>query len=129
MYFTDQTILYYHDRYAWASTAHSNLYVQTLHYGYGVFEGIRSYNTASGAKIFKGREHYERLINSCNLLGIPFEYSVEQMLEISYEVLNRNGFSDAYLRPLVMCDPNMTLINGTPSRLVIARLELGRLSR
>ena len=125
MYFNDQTILYYHDRYAWASSAHSNLYMQTLHYGFGVFEGIRSYQTANGAQIFKGREHYERLQNSCRLLGIPFEYSVEEMMEISYEVLRRNGFTDAYIRPLVICEPNMTLINGTPSKLVIAAWNWG----
>lgn len=125
MYFNEQTVLFYHDRYAWASSAHSNLYMQTLHYGFGVFEGIRSYATEGGARIFKGREHYERLQNSCRMLGIPFEVSVEEMLEISYEVLHRNGFSDAYLRPLVMCEPNMTLINGTPSRLVIAAWNWG----
>lgn len=125
MYFNEQTILFYHDRYAWASSAHSNLYMQTLHYGFGVFEGIRSYKTEAGARIFKGQEHYERLQNSCRMLGIPFEVSVEEMLEISYEVLRRNGFGDAYLRPLVMCEPNMTLVNGTPSRLVIAAWNWG----
>ncbi len=125
MYFNEQTILFYHDRYAWATSAHTNLYMQTLHYGYGVFEGIRSYETAEGTRIFKGREHFERLQNSCRLLGIPFEVSVEEMMAHSFEVLRRNGFSDAYIRPLVICEPNMTLINGSPSRLLICAWKWG----
>ena len=59
------------------------------------------------------------------MLGIPFDYSVEELTEISYKVLAANGFQDAYLRPLVICDPSMTLINNQPSRLLIAAWEWG----
>jgi branched-chain amino acid aminotransferase len=52
-YFKDDTILYYDGQYLKATEAHTNLYMQTLHYGYGVFEGIRSYDTASRAANFK----------------------------------------------------------------------------
>ncbi len=124
-YFNENTMLFYDGQMMRATEAHTNLYGQTLHYGYGVFEGIRSYDTDHGPRIFKAREHYERLIHSCHLLGIPFEYSVEEMTEISYKVLESNGFSDAYIRPLVVCDPSMTLINGQPTRLMIAAWEWG----
>ena len=124
-YFNENTILFYDGQMMRATEAHTNLYGQTLHYGYGAFEGIRSYDTDHGPRIFKAREHYERLIRSCELLGIPFAYSVEEMTQISYKVLERNGFSDAYLRPLVICDPSMTLINGQSTRLVIAAWEWG----
>jgi len=124
-YFNENTILFYDGQMMRATEAHTNLYGQTLHYGYGVFEGIRSYDTDHGPRIFKAREHYERLICSCELLGIPFAYSVEEMTQISYNVLESNGFSDAYLRPLVICDPSMTLINGQSTRLVIAAWEWG----
>ncbi len=124
-YFNENTILFYDGQMMPATEAHTNLYGQTLHYGYGAFEGIRSYNTDHGPRIFKAREHYERLIRSCELLGIPFAYSVEEMTQISYNVLKSNGFSDAYLRPLVLCDPSMTLINGQSTRLVIAAWEWG----
>jgi len=124
-YFNENTILFYDGQMMRATEAHTNLYGQTLHYGYGVFEGIRSYDTDHGPRIFKAREHYERLIHSCALLGIPFAYSVEEMTQISYKVLESNGFSDAYLRPLVICDPSMTLINGQSTRLVIAAWEWG----
>lgn len=126
MYFNAQTIIYFDGNYAWATDAHTNLYSQTLHYGYGVFEGIRSYRSDQGeTQIFKAEEHYERLKNSCALLGIPFDYSVEHLIEISYNVLTRNGLQDAYLRPLVFCSPNMALVNGQPSRLVIAAWSWG----
>ncbi len=124
-YFNENTILFYDGQMMRATEAHTNLYGQTLHYGYGVFEGIRSYDTDHGPRIFKAREHYERLIHSCALLGIPFAYSVEEMTQISYKVLESNGFSDAYLRPLVICDPSMTLVNGQSTRLVIAAWEWG----
>ena len=124
-YFHENTILYFDGQMLKATEAHTNLYGQTLHYGYGVFEGIRSYKTENGARIFKAREHYERLIHSCQLLGIPLEYTVEEMTKISYKVLEANDFSDAYLRPLVICDPSMTLINGQPSKLLIAAWEWG----
>ena len=124
-YYNENTILFYDGQMMRATEAHTNLYGQTLHYGYGVFEGIRSYDTDHGPRIFKAREHYERLIHSCHLLGIPFSYSVEEMTQISYKVLESNGFADAYLRPLVICDPSMTLVNGQSTRLIIAAWEWG----
>jgi branched-chain amino acid aminotransferase len=124
-YFNENTILFYDGQMMRATEAHTNLYGQTLHYGYGVFEGIRSYDTDHGPRIFKAREHYERLIHSCHLLGIPFSYSVDEMTQISYKVLESNGFADAYLRPLVICDPSMTLVNGQSTRLIIAAWEWG----
>lgn len=119
-YFNEDTVLYYDGEYVKATEAHTNLYGQTLHYGYGVFEGIRSYDTPAGPRIFKAKAHYDRLIESCRLLGIPFEYSVKELTDISYKVLEMNALKNAYIRPLVICDPSMTLINGQPSRLIIA---------
>lgn len=124
-YFTEHTTVFYDGHYLRATDAHTNLYAQTLHYGYGVFEGIRSYATDAGPRIFKATEHYERLIRSCELLGIPFDYTVEELTKISYKVLEVNDFEDAYLRPLVICDPNMTLINGQSSRLLVAAWQWG----
>jgi len=118
-YYNNETILYYNGSFQNATNAHTNLYSQTLHYGYGVFEGIRAYETANGTKIFKAKEHYERLIASARMMSIPFEYTVEQMTEITYEVLKRNNFKDAYIRPIVVCSPNMSLSQGLSSSLAI----------
>ena len=123
MYYTENTVLYFNGRMQKATEAHVDLYVQTLHYGYGVFDGIRSYKTAAGPRIFKAKEHYERLVNSCKLMHIPFNYTVEQMTDLTYDVLDRNGFEEAYIRPLVVCSPNMSLTNGLKSFLAIAAWE------
>ncbi|HYE54573.1 MAG TPA: branched-chain-amino-acid transaminase, partial [Chitinophagaceae bacterium] len=106
-----------------ATEAHSNLYMQTLHYGYGVFEGIRSYQTANGPRMFKPKEHYERLIRSCELMHIPFNEPVDKMIDLTYEVLELNNFTEAYIRPIVLCSPNMSLTSGQRSFLVIAAWE------
>jgi branched-chain amino acid aminotransferase len=58
-YFNENTVLFFDGKMMKATDAHTSLYMQTLHYGYGVFEGIRSYGTENGPRIFKAREHYE----------------------------------------------------------------------
>lgn len=123
MYYNDSTLVYYDGNFVKATEAQGNVYDQTLHYGYGVFEGIRSYNTGNGTRIFKPVEHFARLRASAEAIGVPLEYSIEQMTDISYEVLQRNGLQDAYLRPLVTCAPNMSLTRGKSSKLLIAAWE------
>ncbi|RZJ27828.1 MAG: branched-chain amino acid aminotransferase, partial [Chryseobacterium sp.] len=59
MYYNDDTIIYVDGEFVKATDSKANLFSQTLHYGYGVFEGIRSYNTANGTKIFKAAAHYD----------------------------------------------------------------------
>lgn len=125
MYYNENTIVYYNGEYVKATEAKGNVYDQSLHYGYAVFEGIRSYNTQKGTKIFKAKEHYDRLQFSCESIGIPFPYTSEQLTEISYEVLRRNNFTDAYIRPLVTCPPNMQLTKGKEAQLLVAAWEWG----
>jgi branched-chain amino acid aminotransferase len=108
-YYNDETILFTDGNFVKASEAKIDLFGQTLHYGYGVFEGIRSYETVNGIKVFKPRTHFERLQRSCDLMGIPFTYSVEELIQLTYQVLEKNNLSNAYIRPLVFCGPNMEL--------------------
>jgi len=109
MYYNENTILYLDGKFVKAIDATTDLFSQTLHYGYGAFEGIRAYQTIHGVKVFKAHEHFERLIKSCSLLGIPFNHTAEELTQISYLVLEKNNLKDAYIRPLVYCAPNMTL--------------------
>jgi branched-chain amino acid aminotransferase len=125
MYYSENTIIYNNGQFLKATEAKTDLYGQTLHYGYGVFEGIRAYKTANGTKIFKAKEHYERLKRSAQLIHIPFEYSVKELEAISYEVLEKNNLSDAYLRPLVYCDPNMSLNKPAKVNLMICAWQWG----
>lgn len=109
MYFTKDTVLYLNGKFIKAVDAHIDPYSQTLHYGYGAFEGIRSYQTQNGVKLFKAQEHFERLKNSCALVGIPFTYKTDDLIQAAYQLLQKNNLTDAYVRPLVYCGPNMRL--------------------
>jgi branched-chain amino acid aminotransferase len=119
MYYDKNTIIYFNGEFVRATEAKIDLYSQSLHYGYAVFEGIRSYPVTEGTRIFKAKEHYDRLLHSAELMKMPFYYSTQQLIELSYEVLKQNNFSDAYLRPLVFCSANMGLTKGKQSFLAI----------
>jgi branched-chain amino acid aminotransferase len=67
-----------------------------LHYGSGVFEGIRAYE----GKVFKAKEHFERFLKSGELISLDIPYTVEEMIEATYEVMKKNNLSDCYIRPL-----------------------------
>ncbi len=79
--------------------ARVSLLAHGLHYGTGVFEGIRSYATANGPRIFALGAHLERLRRGAELLGLTVD--VESLAWVCQETLERNGLDDAYLRPLV----------------------------
>lgn len=109
MYFKENSIVYLNGKLIKATEAKCSLYSQTVHYGFGVFEGIRSYDTKDGAKIFKIKEHYERLLQSAKLMNIPCDYTVEELIQITYKLLEANNLKDAYIRPLLFLDDNMSL--------------------
>jgi len=125
MYFNEQTIILLNGKFVKAEESKTDLYSQTLHYGYGVFEGIRAYDTLNGVRIFKAKEHYERLKKSCELINIPFNYSIEELIEQTYKLLEINNFKDAYIRPLIFCSPNMSLTKPTGVSLMICAWEWG----
>jgi branched-chain amino acid aminotransferase len=89
-----------------------------LHYGIGVFEGIRCYNTDSGPAVFRLREHIDRLFASALVLGwreLPF--TPEQLVEAVKEVIAANEFSECYIRPLIYLAEggfNLTIDSGKP---------------
>ena len=73
-----------------------------LHYGLGVFEGVRCYNTDKGPAVFRLTEHLQRLIDSIHILGaLDFPYSIDQMRTAVNETIRANGFSQCYIRPLI----------------------------
>lgn len=125
MYYNENTFIYLNGEIVKASQAKTDLYGQTLHYGYGVFEGIRSYKTAEGkTKIFKEEEHYTRLKNSANALNLPYTWSNDELIKASYEVLSLNNLQDAYIRPLVYAPANMSFNLNTESFIVIEAWEM-----
>ena len=72
----------------------------TLHYGCGVFEGVRAYNTVNGTAIFRLQEHTERLFNSAKILRMKIPFSKEQVNEVQSDVVRANKLESCYIRPL-----------------------------
>lgn len=121
MYYNNDTIIYLDGKYVKAAEANADLYSQSLHYGYAVFEGIRTYTQQDGTiKVFKGEEHYKRLQTSCEAVFIPFNFTIEELINITLKVIELNKLTDAYVRPLVFCPPNMSLQKANTSSLMIA---------
>ena len=82
--------------------ANVHVLTHTLHYGLGVFEGIRCYTTeGGGSAIFRLEAHNRRLIDSARILGLDVPFSAPQVSEACVEAVRKNGFAECYLRPLV----------------------------
>ncbi len=73
----------------------------TLHYGVGVFEGVRAYNTPAGPCIFRLEAHTRRLFNSAHILDLKIPYTPEEVSRAQCEVFAANGLEEGYLRPMV----------------------------
>ena len=85
---------------AWED-AKVHVLTHALHYGTGVFEGERCYDTERGPAIFRHDEHLERLERSAKLYYMDMPYTREQLREATHELIARNGFRSCYIRPLV----------------------------
>jgi branched-chain amino acid aminotransferase len=72
----------------------------TLHYGMGVFEGVRAYETDEGPAIFRLKDHNDRLFNSAKILDMKMPFSKEELAHAQIEVVKQNNLSSAYLRPM-----------------------------
>jgi branched-chain amino acid aminotransferase len=99
----------------------------TLHYGVGVFEGIRSYQTSKGPAIFRLRDHLQRFIESIRILGISdYPYSIDQIQQAVHDTIMANGFSECYIRPLMYLDGPLGLnMDLSTPKLAIASWEWG----
>jgi len=71
-----------------------------LHYGSGVFEGVRCYRTERGPAVFRLREHYERMERSAKIFQMEIPYSVDEMMRATFDVIKANQLEECYVRPL-----------------------------
>ena len=88
------------DLVAW-DEAKVHVLTHTLHYGTGVFEGIRAYETERGTAVFRHAEHLRRLRRSAELYYMEVPYSDEELRAATHELIARNGLKSCYIRPLV----------------------------
>ena len=120
MYYNEHTIIYHNGELVKAAEAKTDFYSQSLHYGYAVFEGIRSYRTVSSeTKIFKEVEHYERLKKSALALNMPYPFDMAELIDATCQVLQKNNLQDAYIRPVVYAPANMSFNKNKESFIVI----------
>ncbi|GIV33475.1 MAG: branched-chain amino acid aminotransferase [Chitinophagales bacterium] len=119
MYFSNKSYVFLNGEFIKASDARITLFNQTLHYGNGVFEGIRAYGSPSGTTIFKAREHYKRLKESARKMHLKFDYSISELIDATYQLLKKNHLADAYIRPLLFSGVNMRLLPSEESNLFI----------
>jgi branched-chain amino acid aminotransferase len=124
-YYDSNTVIYLDGKFVKASNAKTDLYGQSLHYGLAAFEGIRAYKTHNDTRVFKIKEHYERLQRSCELVGMPFPWDKNELIKETYALLKINNLKDAYIRPLVFCEPNMTLTAPEKVSIMICAWEWG----
>jgi branched-chain amino acid aminotransferase len=124
-YYNSDTVLWLNGELVRASEAKMDLYSQSLHYGYAVFEGIRSYRTSSGqTRIFKPLEHYTRLETSAKALNMPYGWDRDVLIRATYDVLAANKLQDAYIRPIVYAPANMSFNKNEVSHLAIEVWEM-----
>jgi branched-chain amino acid aminotransferase len=127
MYYKPDTIVYLNGNFIKAVDATCSLYSQTLHYGIGVFEGLRSYQTKDGAKIFKVKEHFERLLKNADTMNIPCDYTVEELIQIAYLLLDKNDLEEAYIRPMLYLEDNLGLRINKNGKLFMAAFQWEKL--
>ena len=80
--------------------AQIHVLTHTLHYGMGVFEGIRAYETADGPAVFRLTDHMQRLHNSARIMMMELPYSVEELVQATKDVVRASGLPSAYIRPI-----------------------------
>ena len=99
----------------------------TLHYGMGVFEGVRAYDTKNGTCIFRIEEHTQRLINSAKILGMKIPYSFDEIVDAQIEVVKENKLTSGYIRPMCFYGAEgMGLrADGLKEHLIVAAWEWG----
>lgn len=92
----------------------------TLHYGTGVFEGIRAYETAGGPAVFRLTDHIKRLHNSAKIMGMDMPYSIEELVEATKQTVKSTGLPSCYVRPLAYYGYGEMGLNTLPCRVDIA---------
>jgi branched-chain amino acid aminotransferase len=125
-YYNENTVLFLNGAFVKAVDAKMDFYSQSLHYGYSVFEGIRSYKTEDGTtKIFKATEHFDRFKISAQAINLPYTYNTQDLIAQTYKLLELNNLGDAYIRPVVYAPANMSFTQNTESFIFIQAWEMG----
>lgn len=124
-YYNQDTFIFLDGNFVKATEARTDLFGQSLHYGYGAFEGLRAYSTHHGTRIFKAEEHFARLQKSCEAINLPYSWDNQSLIDKTYSLLENNNLRTAYIRPLVFSGSNMHLTSAKDAHIMIAAWEWG----
>ena len=80
--------------------AQTHVLTYTLHYGLGVFEGVRAYLTPKGTCVFRLHDHTERLFKSAKTIGMKIPFSSEELIEAQRKIVSLNNLKESYIRPM-----------------------------
>ncbi len=108
--------------------ANIHVLTHTLHYGMGVFEGIRAYEALNGTAIFRLNEHIQRLLNSAKIFQMKVNYSFEELKQATIETVRSNHLKSAYIRPIIWIGSEKLGISARSNSInvAIAAWEWGR---
>ena len=102
------------------SDATIHILTPTLHYGWGVFEGVRAYPTDRGPAVFQHRAHMERLHRSARILQMDVPYSVDELMDATRDLIRVNELPSCYIRPLVYLGYGEMGLNPLPSKVSVS---------
>ena len=100
--------------------AQVHVLTHTLHYGTGVFEGIRAYETPNGTAIFRLTDHMKRLLNSAKILGMEIPYSVAELVQAAKDTVRSTGLPACYVRPIAYYGYGEMGLNTIPCKTEVA---------
>jgi branched-chain amino acid aminotransferase len=122
MALTPTKLIWFNGEFVPWDEAKIHVLTHTLHYGMGVFEGIRCYRTRRGPGVFRLRDHIVRLENSAKLVGMRLPYSVDELVDAVKETIRRNEIDECYIRPIAFYGYGVMGLNpaGAPVNIAIA---------
>lgn len=100
--------------------ANTHVLTHTLHYGMGVFEGVRAYETEQGPAIFRLQEHTDRLFNSAHIFMMKMPYDKATIMQAQCDVVKQNHLASGYIRPIVFYGPEAMGLSATTLSVHIA---------
>ena len=100
--------------------ATTHVLTHTLHYGMGVFEGVRAYKAEQGTAIFRLQEHTDRLFRSAHILGMKMPYTIQEIDDACMATLQKQGLRDAYIRPVAWRGSEMMGVSAQHNRINVA---------
>ena len=136
MGFTPTESIWFNGRLVPWQEARVHVLAHGLHYGTGVFEGMRCYQTVDGPAVFRLDAHLERFFQSAATYDLPIGYSVQQLTDATLDLIRANKLENAYLRPIAFFDastlsvwtkdsPVTVAIAGFPTGAYLAGAEKG----